>query len=93
MTTIRTRSFARAGLLGNPSDGYFGKTLSFAFADFGVDLCLTELEFCQSDNLWAFESGGVWTVAAGGGDCFWLVEVVANGIDVVGFDIDVIDGA
>ena len=42
MTTIRTRSFARVGLLGNPSDGYFGKTLSFAFADFGVDLQLTE---------------------------------------------------
>ena len=42
MNTIRTRSFARAGLLGNPSDGYFGKTLSFAFANFGVELTLTE---------------------------------------------------
>lgn len=42
METINTRSFARAGLLGNPSDGYFGKTLSFAFANFGVDLRLTE---------------------------------------------------
>ena len=42
METIRTKSFARAGLLGNPSDGYFGKTLSFAFANFGVDLRLTE---------------------------------------------------
>ena len=39
---IRAKSFARAGLLGNPSDGYFGKTLSFAFANFGVDLRLTE---------------------------------------------------
>ena len=29
---IRTRSHARAGFLGNPSDGYFGKTISFAFA-------------------------------------------------------------
>ena len=42
MNTIRTRSFARAGLLGNPSDGYFGKTLSFAFTQFGVDLTLYE---------------------------------------------------
>ena len=39
---IRTRSFARAGLLGNPSDGYFGKTVSFAFADFAADLVLYE---------------------------------------------------
>ena len=42
MEIVKTRSFARAGLLGNPSDGYFGKTLSFAFANFGVDLTLTE---------------------------------------------------
>ena len=42
METVKARSFARAGLLGNPSDGYFGKTLSFAFANFGVDLRLTE---------------------------------------------------
>ena len=39
---VKVKSFARAGLLGNPSDGYFGKTLSFAFANFGVDLSLTE---------------------------------------------------
>ena len=42
MDVVRARSFARAGLLGNPSDGYFGKTLSFAFSNFGVDLSLTE---------------------------------------------------
>ena len=39
---IRARSFARAGLLGNPSDGYFGKTISFSFTEFCVDLRLTE---------------------------------------------------
>ena len=39
---IRARSFARAGLLGNPSDGYFGKTISFTFTEFCVDLRLTE---------------------------------------------------
>ena len=42
METIRTRSFARAGLLGNPSDGYFGKTLSFTFTQFGVELVMAE---------------------------------------------------
>ena len=42
METIRTRSFARAGLLGNPSDGYFGKTLSFTFTQFGVELAMSE---------------------------------------------------
>lgn len=42
MESVKVRSFARVGLLGNPSDGYFGKTLSFAFSNFGVDLRLTE---------------------------------------------------
>jgi glucuronokinase len=31
---IETYGYARAGLLGNPSDGYFGKTISFAFSNF-----------------------------------------------------------
>ena len=42
MQTVETRSFARAGFLGNPSDGYFGKTVSFTFTEFCVDLRLTE---------------------------------------------------
>ena len=42
METVRTRSFARAGLLGNPSDGYFGKTVSFTFTQFGVELEMSE---------------------------------------------------
>lgn len=42
MESVRTRSFARAGLLGNPSDGYFGKTLSFTFTQFGVELVMSE---------------------------------------------------
>ena len=33
MDSIKTRSFSRAGFLGNPSDGYFGKTMLFAFSD------------------------------------------------------------
>lgn len=39
---IQTCSYARAGLLGNPSDGYFGKTLSFAFSNFRAELTLYE---------------------------------------------------
>ena len=38
---VRARSFARAGFLGNPSDGYYGKTISFTFTEFCVDLRLT----------------------------------------------------
>ena len=44
MKTVCTRSFARAGFLGNPSDGYFGKTISFTFKGYFVDLKLTESE-------------------------------------------------
>ena len=42
MDIVEARSFARAGFLGNPSDGYFGKTVSFTFTAFRVDLRLTE---------------------------------------------------
>jgi glucuronokinase len=31
---ITTHAFARAGLVGNPSDGYFGKTISFIIRNF-----------------------------------------------------------
>ena len=42
MEIVNARSFARAGFLGNPSDGYFGKTISLSFTEFCVDLRLTE---------------------------------------------------
>ncbi len=37
---IDTRAYARAGLLGNPSDGYFGKTLSVSIKNFGAHILL-----------------------------------------------------
>ena len=37
---IRTRAYARAGLAGNPSDGYFGKTLSFTFRNFYAEVVM-----------------------------------------------------
>jgi glucuronokinase len=39
---IKTQSFARAGLIGNPSDGYFGKTISFAFDNFSAEVTMYE---------------------------------------------------
>ncbi len=39
---IEARAFARAGLLGNPSDGYFGKTISVIVKNFGASILLYE---------------------------------------------------
>jgi glucuronokinase len=39
---IETQAFARAGLLGNPSDGYFGKTIALAVKNFSVRVFLEE---------------------------------------------------
>jgi len=37
---IECRAYARAGLLGNPSDGYFGKTISIIVKNFGAIVSL-----------------------------------------------------
>ena len=37
---IETYAYARAGLLGNPSDGYFGKTISFSVRNFRARVLL-----------------------------------------------------
>lgn len=52
---IRAKSYPRAGLVGNPSDGYFGKTISFAFSNYQAEVTLyesPELEIlpCQKDQ-------------------------------------------
>ncbi|NOY75799.1 MAG: GHMP kinase [Kiritimatiellaeota bacterium] len=39
---IKTRSFPRAALIGNPSDGYFGKTIAFVFRNFQANIQLYE---------------------------------------------------
>ena len=38
--TIETYAYARAGLLGNPSDGYYGKTISFVLKNFRARVIL-----------------------------------------------------
>jgi len=39
---VRTRAYSRAGLAGNPSDGYFGKTLSVIIKNFFAEVTLYE---------------------------------------------------
>jgi glucuronokinase len=37
---IQTKSYPRAALIGNPSDGYYGKTIAFVFSNFSADITL-----------------------------------------------------
>lgn len=39
---IETRAYARAGLIGNPSDGFFGKTIAISVRNFGASISLYE---------------------------------------------------
>jgi len=39
---IRRKAYARAGLIGNPSDGYFGKTISIIARNFAAEVTLFE---------------------------------------------------
>jgi glucuronokinase len=39
---IVKKAYARAGLVGNPSDGYFGKTISFIIRDYCAEVTLYE---------------------------------------------------
>ncbi len=42
MLLIRKRAFARAGLVGNPSDGYHGKTISLIIRNYHAEVTLYE---------------------------------------------------
>ena len=53
MLIIRKRAYARAGLLGNPSDGYNGKTISLIVRNFWAETVLYEwdkVEILLSDH-------------------------------------------
>ena len=39
---LQTKSYARAGLVGNPSDGYFGRTIAFTMEDFPTQVTMYE---------------------------------------------------
>src|SRR5829696_1691258 len=61
---ITAHAHARAGLVGNPSDGYFGKTISFAIRNFKATVHLWESphfeilpthgDFARFDNVNSF---------------------------------------
>jgi glucuronokinase len=44
MLILRRTAYARAGLIGNPSDGYHGKTISLSVRNFRADVVLYEWE-------------------------------------------------
>ena len=44
MQTLQYNAHARAGLLGNPSDGYHGKTISLSIPVFAATVTLYEWE-------------------------------------------------
>jgi glucuronokinase len=55
MQIIRTRCYARAGLVGNPSDGYNGKTISVIVRNFHAEVVLyewdrVEIVQCEEDH-------------------------------------------
>jgi len=41
---IKSSSYPRAALIGNPSDGYHGKTVAFTFSNFQADITLYQTE-------------------------------------------------
>lgn len=53
---IRTTAYPRAALIGNPSDGYYGKTIAFVFKNFSASVELEEtaqlrIVPCERDRL------------------------------------------
>jgi glucuronokinase len=53
MQLIRRRAYARAGLIGNPSDGYNGRTISFIIRDLFAEVALYEWD--EVEILWSVE--------------------------------------
>lgn len=53
MRVIRKQAFARAGLVGNPSDGYYGKTISLVVRNFRAEVTLYEWD--EVEIVWSQE--------------------------------------
>jgi len=51
MLLIRNKAFARAGLIGNPSDGYHGKTIALSVRNFHAEVTLYEWD--QVEVVWS----------------------------------------
>lgn len=59
MEIIRQKAFARAGILGNPSDGYFGKTIAVILKSYFAQVTIyewDELEIVMNENDTRFRS-------------------------------------
>ena len=50
MKIVRQKAFARAGLLGNPSDGYHGKTIAFVIRDLFAEVTISESDFLEFET-------------------------------------------
>ncbi len=70
---IETRVFARAGLLGNPSDGYFGKVIAISIKNFHASVSLKESSELQID------------VNEENGSIFKDIHELAERIDLYGY--------
>lgn len=44
---VRSRAYSRAGFVGNPSDGYHGKTISFTFDNFYAETVMYETPYIE----------------------------------------------
>ena len=44
---VRSRAYSRAGFIGNPSDGYNGKTISFTFGNFYAEVVMYEAPYIE----------------------------------------------
>ena len=53
---ITERAYARIGLFGNPSDGYFGRTISVSIQNFFSEVTLVPDQQCFSSRV-SFEPG------------------------------------
>lgn len=73
MLLIRKKAFARAGLIGNPSDGYFGKTISIIVRNFWAEVTLYEWE--DVEIVWSQEDQS----------CFRSVEELARDVQLHGY--------
>ena len=73
MFLTRKRAYARAGLLGNPSDGYHGKTVSFSVRNYWAEVALYEWDSVEivlaDDDRARFDS--IRSAA-----CLWMVKSV-----------------